>query len=340
MKNKTRKIIIWTLVTLLLLGLTVGGVGMIYAGAEYSGPETRVNIPSGATSREVRDILESSLGTYGARVYGILRLREDAPIVIRGSYVVAPGEKALYLARRIMRGRQNPVRVTFNNLRTFNDLAGRLAQKLEADSADFIAAADSVFAPAGFAPEEYAAAVLPDTYEFYWTASASQVLEKLLSTRNQFWNEERTAAAESLGLTPPQVATVASIVEEESNKADERPVIARLYLNRLDRGMLLQADPTVKFAIGDFSLRRITAAHLGIDSPYNTYKYAGLPPGPVRIVERATLEAVLNAPQNDYLYMCAKPDFSGYHDFTNDYNRHRINAARYHRALSARGISE
>lgn len=340
MKNKTRKIIIRTLVTLLLLGLTVGGVGMIYANAEFDYPMGSVNIPSGSSEEDIRNILESQLGDYGSKVFCLWKLQDGRPELAKGHYYLIKGEKAIKLSRRILHGRQSPVDVTFNNLRTFNDLARRLSQELEADSADFIAAADSVFAPAGFAPEEYAAAVLPDTYEFYWTASAPQVLEKLLRTRNQFWNEERTAAAQALGLTPVQVATVASIVEEESNKADERPVIARLYLNRLDRGMLLQADPTVKFASGDFSLRRITVAQLGIDSPYNTYKYAGLPPGPIRIVERQTIEDVLNAPQNDYLYMCAKPDFSGYHNFASTYDRHRINAARYQRELDACGIHE
>lgn len=164
------------------------------------------------------------------------------------------------------------------------------------------------------------------------------MISVLSDHRNSFWNDSRRAKAGALGLSPEEVHTLASIVEEESNKADERPVIARLYLNRLAKHMPLQADPTVKFAVGDFGLRRITHDQIVYDSPYNTYIYQGLPPGPIRIVEGKTIDAVLDAPEHDYLYMCAKSDFSGYHDFTDNYARHRINAARYHRALSARGI--
>ena len=156
--------------------------------------------------------------------------------------------------------------------------------------------------------------------------------------RKKFWNDERRKKAAKLGLSPEEVHTLASIVEEESNKSDERPVIARLYLNRLGKNMFLQADPTVKFASGDFAARRVTHDMTLSDSPYNTYKHRGLPPGPIRIVEAATLDAVLDAPENNYLYMCAKPDFSGYHNFTDDYRRHTINAVLYHPALTNRGI--
>jgi UPF0755 protein len=164
------------------------------------------------------------------------------------------------------------------------------------------------------------------------------VVNKLVDSRDAFWTTERRAAAKKMGLTPVEVAIVASIVEEESNKADERPLIARLYLNRYFIGMKLQADPTVKFAVGDFSLRRITGKHLTIDSPYNTYRNQGLPPGPIRIAEKTAMDAVLNAPQHSYLYMCAKEDFSGRHNFAEDYATHLQNARRYQDALNQRGI--
>ena len=209
---------------------------------------------------------------------------------------------------------------------------------MEIDSADFAAAADSLLPAKGFRPAEYAAAFMPDTYEYYWTAGAERVINSMLDARNRFWNQERLDKANRLGLTPAQVAIVASIVEEETARTDERPMVARLYLNRLAKGMKLQADPTVKFALGDFGLRRILARHLTVDSPYNTYKIDGLPPGPIRIVEGSSIDAVLDAPAHSYIYMCARADFSGYHDFATSYDRHRINAARYQRALDSRGI--
>ena len=156
--------------------------------------------------------------------------------------------------------------------------------------------------------------------------------------RNRFWDKSRRSKAARLGLTPAEVATIASIVEEETAKTDEKPKVARLYLNRLQKGIKLQADPTVKFASGDFSLRRITGKHLAIESPYNTYKISGLPPGPIRVPASSTLDAVLNAPNHNYIYMCAKEDFSGYHNFASDYATHQANARRYQAELNRRGI--
>ncbi|MDE6436269.1 MAG: endolytic transglycosylase MltG [Muribaculaceae bacterium] len=308
-------------------------------GAQYEYEKIRVEIPAGSTTADVQRCLTDALGQdFGSKVYRIWSLKDGSPERAHGSYLVEPGTTALTLAKALYNGRQTPVKLTFNNIRTMGELAARVATVMEFDSAAFIQACDSVLPDFGFDRAGYPAAFLPDTYEFYWTAAPQKVVNTLVDTRNKFWNDERRAKAAKLGLTPVQVTTVATIVEEETNKADERPKVARLYLNRLDRKMPLQADPTVKFAVGDFSLRRITGAHLAVESPYNTYKAPGLPPGPIRVAERSAIDAVLDAPQHDYLYMCAKSDFSGYHDFAADYNRHRINAARYHRALNKRGI--
>jgi UPF0755 protein len=217
-------------------------------------------------------------------------------------------------------------------------LAERVAGKMEWSATDFLLACDTVLPGFGFKKETFAAAFFPDTYEFYWSNEPDKVVKRLLEYRNNYWTEERRAKAKSMGLTPVEVSTIASIVEEETNKRDERPVVARLYLNRLNKGMMLQADPTVKYAVGDFSLRRITRQHLEINSPYNTYKNVGLPPGPIRIVEKTTLDAVLNAPKHNYLYMCAKEDFSGRHNFAADFATHQRNAAKYHAELNRRKI--
>lgn len=333
-----KKFLIWTSVTVVLLLGAVFGVWRILCSATHSGEAVRIYIPANSTSDAVADTLASNLGSFGNKTARLWRLLDAHPEVAHGSYLVEDGTKAIALARAIAQGRQTPVRLTVNNMRTIGDLAARVGAKLEFDSAAFIAAADTLLPAAGFDTPNFPAAFLPDTYEYYWTASPETVINNMLRVRNNFWNVERRGKAAALGLTPEQVASIAAIVEEESNMRDERPVIARLYLNRLEKDMPLQADPTVKFAVGDFSLRRITSAHLAIESPYNTYRNTGLTPGPIRIAERASIDDVLNAPPHDYLYMCARSDFSGYHDFATTYDRHRINAARYHRALNARGL--
>lgn len=338
MKKTTTIIIIIVAVLLVACGAVALWLRSVLF-AEYGYEKVRVEIPAGSSTDDVHRQLTDVLGSdFGEKVYTIWSFKKGSPSRAHGSYVVESGTSAMDLARALYNGRQTPVKLTFNNMRTIGELARRVGTVMEFDSAAFVEACDSVLPPMGFDRPGYPAAFVPDTYEFYWTASPEKVVSTLAETRNKFWNDERRAKASKLGLTPVQVATLATIVEEETNKADERPKVARLYLNRLDRNMPLQADPTVKFALGDFALRRITGAHLAVDSPYNTYKAPGLPPGPIRIAERSAIDAVLDSPEHNYLYMCAKPDFSGYHDFAADYNRHRINAARYHRELNKRGI--
>ena len=313
---------------------------MAVALASYGGDPVRVNIPAGADKAQMRDSLAAGIGeSLAAKVMLIWDLSGGTPARAHGSYLVDGGDTSLDIARRLRNGRQTPVRFTFNNVRTLGQLADKAAQAMEFTSGEFLAACDSVLPARGYkSAAEYPAAFLPDSYEFYWTASPQAFVAKLADTRDRFWTDERRAAASRLGLRPVEVATIASIAEEESAMADERPVIARLYINRLHKGMRLQADPTVKFAVGDFSLRRITGRHLGVQSPYNTYAREGLPPGPIRIADAATLKAVLDAPQHNYLYMCAKEDFSGRHNFAADGATHMANARRYRAALDRRGI--
>ena len=332
-----RKIIIIITAAIAVLGLCAWGIySYIFTG--YKGESVRINIPAHSSDSDIRNILESQCGTFGARVYNLWHLQNGSASKAHGSYVFPDGIAALNASRMLLAGRQSPINFTFNNIRTVDALAARVGKVLECDSAAFSVAMDSLLSSDSIPAAEYASAFIPDTYSFYWTDSPAKIATKLHNEQRKFWTAERTAKAKALGLTPAQIHTIASIVEEETNKADERGKVARLYINRLQRGMPLQADPTVKFALGDFSLRRINAQHLKVASPYNTYINQGLPPGPIRIAERSTLDSVLSAPEHNYLYMCARSDFSGYHDFASTYDRHRINAARYHRALTKRGI--
>ncbi|MBD5192409.1 MAG: endolytic transglycosylase MltG [Bacteroidales bacterium] len=310
-----------------------------YLFTPYDGETRWLYIPMGSDKEQVADSLATLDPTFGSRVMGILTVAPSTNLNNSGgAYKVEKGTTAINLARRMRRGAQTPVRVTFNNIRTMEQLADRLSAQMEMSDTDFLAAADTILPALGYSKPEFPAAFFPDTYEFYWNDYPSRVFKKLVKVHDSFWTEERLAKASALNLTPSQVATVASIVEEETAKSSERPLVARLYLNRLAKGMPLQADPTVKFATGNFSLRRINKTHLATKSPYNTYLHKGLPPGPIRIVDRQTIDDVLNAPNHNYLYMCAKEDFSGFHNFASDFATHQANARRYQTALNNRGI--
>lgn len=332
------------------LALTIGVIACIVAGLciltfsliPYSGErgsEEWIFIPRETSQQALKDSLKTRLGSsMGTRVYLLWRAMGGNTRKSEGAYKVVKGQSAIDISRRIAHGRQTPVEVRFTGTRTVDQLSRRLASQLECSPEEITMAYDEVLPDSGFTKVNYPAAFIPDSYEFYWNAPATTIVKRLLEYRNRFWDKERRAKAASLGLSPAQVATLASIVEEETAKKDEKPKVARLYLNRLNRGIKLQADPTVKFASGDFSLRRITGKHLAIESPYNTYKSVGLPPGPIRVAEAATIDAVLNAPKHDYIYMCAKEDFSGYHNFASDYATHQANARRYQAELNRRGI--
>jgi UPF0755 protein len=246
----------------------------------------------------------------------------------------------LALVRMLRSGRQVPVKVTFNTVRTKEDLAEKITANLEVTKAQFLQLLqDSVYIRKfDFEEETIMSMFIPNTYEFWWNTSAETLFDRMYKEYQSFWTEERKAKAKALGLSQQEVSTLASIVQAESQKSDERPRIAGVYLNRLRIGMALQADPTLVFAAGDFSIKRLTGVHMAIDSPYNTYKYPGLPPGPINLPDINSLDAVLNTEKHDFLYFCAKEDFSGYHSFASNYNDHMANARRYQRALNAANI--
>ena len=257
-----------------------------------------------------------------------------------GLYQIEPKMNNLQLVRMLRSGQQTPVRVTFNTVRTQEDLAEKISVNLEVSKEQFLELLqDSVYIRKfGFEEETVMSMFIPNTYEFWWNTSAAELFERMHKEYQSFWTEARSQKAQDLGLSKEEVSTLASIVQAESQKSDERPEIAGVYLNRLRIGMPLQADPTLVFAAGDFSIKRLTAKQMAIDSPYNTYKYAGLPPGPINLPDINSLDAVLNPEKHNYLYFCAKEDFSGYHSFAIGYEEHLSNARRYQRALNAANI--
>ena len=257
-----------------------------------------------------------------------------------GRYAVRPDDNAFKLIRRLASGQQTPVNLIIPSVRTIDKLSTAVSSRIMLDSATVASAlTDSLTcARLGYTPQTIACLFIPNTYEVYWDMTLDQFLARMTKEKDRFWNDERRQKAKDIGLTPEEVVTLASIVDEETAKNDEKPIIAGLYMNRLKRGMLLQADPTVKFACGDFRLQRILHKHLAVDSPYNTYLHAGLPPGPIRIPSIAGIESVLNYARHDYLYMCAKEDFSGRHNFAATLREHQNNALRYQRELNRRKI--
>jgi UPF0755 protein len=300
-----------------------------------------ITIPKDATFDQVVDSLKKHdvLVNYKAFIW-VSKRKDYIHSVKAGKYEFEKGKNTNQLVNMLKSGRQHPVKLTFNNIRFKEDLAGVVAKYIEPDSATILEAFNdsNLWKKYGFNKYTFPCMFIPNTYEFYWTTSAEQFLQRMSEEYRKFWDSTRVARAQALELTPEQVITIASIVQEETNKPEEKPIIAGLYLNRLKKGIPLQADPTVKFAFGDFTIRRVLNRHLEIDSPYNTYKYIGLPPGPINIPEISSIEAVLNAAKTPYIYMCAREDFSGYHNFARTLSEHNENARRYKEALDTNKI--
>jgi len=253
-----------------------------------------------------------------------------------GRYILRRNMTNLQALKILKSGKQEPVKVTFNNVRLIPELAERITKNLGMTPEEFEAALIK-FAmnnSYGFNKDNVMTMFIPNTYEVYYNVTPEALVERMHSEYDKFWTEERKAKAKEVGLTPIEVSILASIVQAETINADEAPIIAGLYLNRLRKGIALQADPTLVFAVGDFTLKRVLNVHKEIDSPYNTYKYPGLPPGPINMPEIRSIQAVLNYTPSNYYYMCAKEDFSGNHNFTNSYEEHMRNAARYQKALT------
>lgn len=298
-------------------------------------------IPSGATFDTVLDSLKKkqALGDVisFAFVSRLVGYRDD---VRPGKYVLKKNSSNLHLIKRLKRGAQDPVNLTFNNIRTREDLAFKISEKMEFDSSEFMQLLnnDTLIAKLGFNRNTITAMFIPNTYQVYWTTPAKEFIQRMKNEYDRFWTTERRNKAKAMGLTPVQVSTVASIVEAETNQDKEKSRIAGVYMNRYNTNMLLQADPTVKFATGDFSIKRVTQVHTAIESPYNTYKYTGLPPGPINLPSIISIDAVLNYEKHKYLYFCASADAPGYHDFAENFKDHVKNAVRYREHLNKLNI--
>lgn len=298
-------------------------------------------IPLDATYEQVIDSLKKNniIENYNAFDW-VAKRKKYSESIKPGKYLLDKGLNTNEILNMLRSGDQQPVMVTFNSLRFIEELAGAVSKYIEPDSLELIQKFTDplVHAKYGFNKNTFHCMFIPNSYEFYWTATADQFLERMSMEYKRYWNEERSKKAKELGLTPEEVMTVASIVQEETNKKDEKPIVAGLYLNRIKRGIPLQADPTVKFALGNFRIKRVLNSHLAIDSPYNTYKYPGLPPGPINFPELSSIESVLNAANTPYIYMCARQDFSGYHNFSKTLSGHNENARKYKAALDSMEI--
>ena len=344
--SKSSKRTVWlVLIILLIFAVAFGywGYNTVMSPNVKTADEKAVNlfIPTGSDYDQVKALLAETNCIVNEKSFDWLAQKKDLPANVHpGHYVLKNGMTNNQLVNMLRGGLQTPVKVTFNNMRNVDQLAGRIAEQIEADSSSIsrLLHNQEYVKQLGFNNYTIPALFLPDTYEFYWNTDAEGFVNRMFQEYNKFWNEERKQQAQSKGLTPVQVSTLASIVNKETNMSDEMPRMAGVYLNRLKNNCLLQADPTLVFAWNDFTIKRVLDRHKEIESPYNTYKYPGFPPGPICIPSVASIDAVLKNKKTDYFFFCAKEDFSGRHNFAATSAEHSANAQKFHKALNNRNI--
>ena len=299
-------------------------------------------IPTGSTLQDVIDSLKvnGQILNENHFKWTAHKMDFDDETIKRGRYVIKAPSNSKTIVSLLRGGRQTPLQVTIQNVRTIDQLAGRVAAKLEFDSIDLTEYLDLHFdSLAGTTPPTRLTRFIPNTYEFYWTVSPEDFCKRMLKEFDRFWTPELRTKAENIGLTVEEVYTLASIIEKETNYNPEKPRMAGVYLNRLKEGIPLQADPTIVFALGDFEIKRILYGHLLIDSPYNTYKNSGLPPGPIFMPGLPSINAVLDKEDHNYLYFCARPTEDGPgHAYAETLQAHHVNAERYQEWLDHQGI--
>jgi UPF0755 protein len=326
---------------ILALLLLIAAIGAFLVFGPSSPREEYLYIHTGSDYNTVLKQLEQGGFVREMNSFKLLAQRAGYPTRVKpGKYKIERGMSSYNIIRMLRNGRQEPVKLVINKLRTKQDLINFVSSKLEVDSNALKAMMQdsALLAAYGLDTNTAMCAIIPDTYEFYWNTNAEKVFRKIAKNYNRFWTDARKQLAKAHGLSPAEAITMASIVEEETNKVADKPLIASVYINRIKKDMPLQADPTVKFAVGDFSIKRVTGVHLKQESPYNTYLHKGLPPGPVCTPSVNTINSVLNAPPTDYIYFCATPALDGSSAFTASYEKHLSNARAYQQALNQRGI--
>ncbi|MEY8022084.1 endolytic transglycosylase MltG [Muriicola sp. SD30] len=337
-------------ITVLLLGVLGGGIFVYYVYSAFFSPNTAfenkeafVYIPSGADMADLKEQLEPLLKDFGA----FQSVAERKQYRIKGGKYILRKDMSNNDMVNTLRSANTPVMVSFNNQESLQALAGRISSQIEADSISLLEVfRDSQFLKErNLTPETSLGLYIPNTYEFFWNTSALDFRNRMEKEYDKFWNKERMARAKDLGMDREEVITLASIVQKESAKVDERPRVAGVYLNRLRRGMALQADPTVIFALKrklnnwDTIIRRVLYRDLTIDSPYNTYRYAGLPPGPIAMPDISAIDAVLNAEEHNYYYFVADVENFGYHKFAESLVQHNRNKEQYIRWINSQNIN-
>ncbi|MFZ4260802.1 endolytic transglycosylase MltG [Sphingobacterium sp. HJSM2_6] len=343
--KKNNKGILAIGILIFLAGITAAALAYYtFFAASIATKEKYFYVHSEETYEQVLQRIESEgivksfpLFTYASQ---LMDLKESG--IKAGRYKLSSDLSNRRFIGNLRAGYQEAVAFRFQNIRLKENFAGLLGKNFESDSTVFINLLNdpALAAQYGFTKDNFFSMFIPNTYEIYWNSAPQEIVKRFASEYDKFWNEDRKAKAKALNLTTQEVSTLASIVKGEALHVNEMPKIAGLYLNRLKKGMLLQADPTVIFANNDFTIRRVLNKHLTIDNPYNTYRFKGLPPGPIMMPSIASIDAVLNYEHHNYIYMCAKDDFSGYHLFADNMADHLLNARKFQKALDERNIKK
>ena len=340
-KKPLLKYLFWFLILLILAGAAGGYLlyNIIFKPNVWTpdGKSTTINIPSNSDFEDVSTILfEKGLIIHRNNFIWLSKKKNYPNLIKSGHYIIENNISNNKLINKLRAGDQTPINIIFNNIKNIYQLAGVVSKQIEADSSSIV---NEILSPefltkTGLTKENIEIVFIPNTYEIYWNTSAKGFVNRMYEEYQSYWNVSRRQKAAELNLTIPEVVTLASIVEKETNKDTEKPMIAGVYVNRLQKGWRLQADPTILYILDDTSIKRVLTKHTEIDSPYNTYLYGGLPPGPICIPSLASVNAVLNNLNDGYLYFCAKDDLSGYHVFARSNAQHNRNARKYQKALN------